>query len=351
MLALLVSLPEVARAGCTEPKMAIQVEQRTQLEGQIRASVLSVGAGVGGSKESDSTWQAQLPSQSVLDNQWILYLLCQEFESGRMPGDQYCAASAAIWSKITGGAVPPDGCSQRTPAPPVLVSSTSPAAVEPQPSAEPTTLASVAAPIASLPAAPPALAAHSSEPNTSAHHWVSPPGSAVPLELFGPVDDDGKAYWYRVESRCVGIIADGAERLFGGTCGTLGEVELTETDGALHAVARNLDQVLQRADHDGPATPSGLWRAEFFSIMGKQSVVLDFGDPRGVGVRWPDTGCKGAWIDQPTDFGPWTLQEELNVPTICPNRAVVTITPLSSDALLLTWEKGITRSVGVARPQ
>ena len=107
---LLALLPTAANAGCQEPRQAVQVQAKASIEGQVRASVAGVGVGGGAAKSSETYWEAQLPSQEALDNQWYLYYLCVEFESGRIPKDYYCSVSSLLWSRISGILVSPDGC-------------------------------------------------------------------------------------------------------------------------------------------------------------------------------------------------------------------------------------------------
>ncbi len=88
--------------------MAVPAEQRQKVEGEVQACVALVRGGASGAKEESIAWQANLPSQSVLDVHWTSEFRCVEYEAGRLPKDAYCEAQEG--EKMSGRSIPVDGC-------------------------------------------------------------------------------------------------------------------------------------------------------------------------------------------------------------------------------------------------
>lgn len=324
--------------------MAIQVEQKVQLEGQVRASIAMFGAGVTGSKQGDSSWQTQLPSQLVLDNQWYLYLLCQEYEAGRMSRDQYCTASSSIWARITGSPISADGCMQMSASAALPVPTL---ALQPEPTAS--SSAEVPRIDSSMIGGSPTVM---NPPATSgSRRWISSSAEVGTNEMFGPLDNDGVPVWYLFNGQCISLIGNGTETVIAGDCAPWTAVQVTIEPTGLHVVADDIDQMLHPADAPGNGKPSRSW-AGFFIMGGggKSGVTLTFEESGRVAVGWMELGCQAVWQPIMSGTGWWKYQETVRS-LLCANNGTVTVRQLSSDAVLLSWSKGAFRSIGIARPQ
>lgn len=99
-----------AFAECKKPVQAVETKRQEELSGEMSATVLNFGGGVSKGKKTETTWQASLPSQSAIDNQWYLYLLCQDYEAGRLTKEQYCDINSGLWSRIAGVPVSAESC-------------------------------------------------------------------------------------------------------------------------------------------------------------------------------------------------------------------------------------------------
>lgn len=316
-----------ALATCQEPTTAIQVERRRNLEGEVRASVVAFSAS--GSIDSDrsDTWQANLPSQNVLDNQWYLYILCEEYESGRLSQAQYCEASAGIWERISGRAMPADGCSVESA--PAVVSTHS----------APTTSGSG---VAALQGA------------RSSVRWATNSPESGTFEFFGPLDIDGASFWYVWNGQCLSRLTPSGsgfteEILGGGRCKPWDSVVIMEQNGSLQVVIDGGLVLMSPMAGAFRGTPRGTWRGAFVNDgSGKPAPIEASWSHTGVDIDWPGTQCRTEWSVDASGPGWWRYTERA-LDDSCVDGATVVLRALAEDVLLMSWEGQGWSTVGLLR--
>jgi hypothetical protein len=350
--------------------MAVQVEHRKQLEGEVEAGVALFRGGASGASDSQATWQANLPSQSMVDNQWRLYLLCQEFEAGRLSRDAYCAASSGIWEAIVGQPIPVEGCSEdsRTgPAPTAPVMATPPQAVKAaaasvpgasglvQPQSQPAALTASAA--VSVPGTV-GVGDRSSHPvdpaagtgasfSARSSHWVLPSDARYDLDLWGPLTKkDGTDMWVLYNGACLSVLElDGGRMvevmlLDRSSCSPWTSIDVDLRSSELLLTADGSQFLFRRAAGPPSRPLDGEWRGAFLGKLPPKvrPVRLEFSGPHAA-VAWSNTGCSSTWVGEgAAEDGSFEYSERSNNPLLCPGGARVTVEAMSDDTVLMLWE-------------
>lgn len=334
MLTLMITA--VAHGGCAEPTQTVQVEARTELQGQVRATVMGFGGSASGERETATAWQSQLPSQQAIDNQWYLYYLCREYESGHMTRHQYCTVSASLWERITGIGVPVESCLSAPSDPLSAV-------------AAPVVQASFTAP-APVPVAPAQQApAHA----ISAVHWQGlVPGSQV-SDMYGPVDIAGISTWFFDNNQgCISTIAEQGGRLqesmlIGAGCTAWSDIAIEASASRLILVGDGMRIAFDPAPPGGSAEWDGVWggalNVEVVSAGRADRSTREGSEPLQVRIlpdgtaltTWEATGCRGAL--QSTARGSNFRAYTEDVSGTCVDGATITLTRIGPDALLAQW--------------
>jgi hypothetical protein len=333
---LLASTP--AQAACQQPALSVQVEQRKLLEGEVQAGVAMFKGAASGSSEVEAAWQANLPSQSIVDNQWRLYLLCQSFESGMLSRDAYCAASAGIWEQIVGRPIPAEGCEKGTPDQVASLPR-----VQITPSVAPVDV-------------PPVVNIIPAE-EVASRHWVQSPQTNNSVELWGPFTDaTGAPLWVAFADSSISYLVgqDGKyqELLLFARLGVVPWSSITIQDAAERLTVTADGTTLEFSVAAGPMSgePTGTWSAEFFGRVPPlvRPARLEFvGDD--VSVAWTKSGCTASWTRVAAEGRIISFVERVDQVLLCANGARVDAEVLSEDTLLLTWQSAGIPVWGIAR--
>ena len=364
--------------------MAVQVEQRKQLEGEVQAGVALIRGGASGSSDSHAAWQANLPSQSIVDNQWRLYLLCEAFEAQRLQRDAYCAASAGIWEQIVGSPIPVEGCENRAegpvsgtdvsqaPAPRQSVEAVVPAAVVPaavpmtplgQPASSQPRVAAVPAPPPTVtadtlpPAAAPASPQATMASGGSSEHWVDAGAPQSGLELWGPLEGDGNdLVWVVFNGSCLSLLVGRGgqyeERMLldRRSCTPWSAVALShEQGGSISLLADGRTFTFSKRADTLTGEPAGIWNAEFYARLPPRvrPLVVEFVGQHAA-VAWR-SGCSASWVRKDGEGGHVQYKERVDQPLLCTPGASVDVQVLSTDTLLLEWNVAGIAVWGLAR--
>ena len=306
-----------------------------------------------GASEAQASWQANLPSQSIVDNQWRLYLLCENFEAGMLTRDAYCAASAGIWEQIVGRPIPVEGCEKggpeavAQPAPPVAPTSNAAETLE-----QPVGVAHLGN-VGELPAPPP-------EPQTvdgsGSVHWVLPPEVYSPLELWGPFSEpEGGTAWVVFNGACLSFLSSEGkgyrevmllDRL---TCTPWTSVSINATAERLSLVADGQQFEFGVGAGSLEGDPSGVWDGEFYGKLPPKvrPVRFEFVGMHAAAV-WKNTGCTANWVRKGMDGSTYTFTERVDQ-ILCTDGAQVNVDVMSADTLLLSWQAAGMTVWGIAR--
>lgn len=337
---MLLSLVGVAFATCFEPKQSVQTETQSRLEGEVRASVMAFSGGASAERETNATFAAQLASQEAIDNQWYLYYLCREFESGHLSRGQYCSVSAALWQRITGAPMSPDACLAEAAAAPAQA--------------------------ATVQAAPPTQSA-----TGSPGRWVGLGPDGRPLEVYGPVDIAGTASLI-LDNRagCLSALqeSDGSWRetmLVGAQCAPWSELTVAQSPDRLLVTADAAKYAFEPVE-GAFTTWDGTWTGAFYTerrTVGKALTSALVGgsavaagqvpitvslDADGGQSKWPATGCRGTLTPDVNGRSLRVYREAVG--PMCVNGATVTLRSLSADSVLIEWlppSGGGTKALGV----
>ena len=387
-----------ASGACQEPAMAVPVEQRQKIEGEVQAGVALVRGGASGSKEQSVAWQANLPSQSVLDAHWSLYLLCVEYEAGRLPKDAYCEAQSGVWEQISGRPIPVAGClsdepvigvsprvaaepgptvspesnaaiptgltSAITSVPAPVIGEFAPPIAEPFPpntgSSDVVVLPSINPPVADLAALAPTAAIGGSTPQSAgamSQRWLSTDERYRGLEVFGPIPGESgeHPWWVATNGTCLSFLA--------GPSGSMTEVMLVDRlqCTAWRTVSISTDGSIMKLTADGnsfsmesvspPAADIalGVWRAELHGRIPPKVRPLSIEFTEGdAAVLWGLTGCSSTWKVQEKNEGESSFRESA-YQLRCMNGAAVDVAVLSQDTLLVHWTNLGIQLWGLAR--
>ncbi len=342
---------------CQAPTMSTQTVDTKALQGQIQATVATIGEGGGGiNRGQHQEWEAQLPSQEAIDNQWYLYYLCVEYEAHRLNRDQYCALTSALWQRIVGQPVAVGDCASRAQQAPV--------AVEPK-QAEPAT-------VAAAPQAP--VGGGIGAGDIRRGRWAALHASGEVIEMFGPVRMAGEELWYSMNDSCLGMLyqeegEDGwNEQILSGLCTPWGGVQLSATPYALTVTEDSGESIVFDFADAAPATlSSGRWVGEMniLSLVdagrapvaaallnglmgGDHRLEISFEESRGR-IHWLDTGCTGE-LTTPRRGAGWTQYSEKITEGNCADGGRFTLMALSNDAVLAIWYRNNLEARGILRP-
>lgn len=363
-LALAALFPRVSHAVCVAPTQAVQATSQQRLEGEVRATVLQFGGAVEAEKESSATWETQLPSQAGIDNQWYLYYLCREYEGGRLPRAQYCTVNAALWSRITGVPVSPDGCLAETPAaapPPAPASAAAASHSPPVPAADTPGTPPPAAPVVAI-----SGSGGGSAPAATGGRWSAHIPGKRSVDLYGPYRIAGTPTWYFDNlSDCVTTLRqkDGRwveEVVAGARCSPWSQVDVVQEGGLLRVTGNG--EVLEASLLEAGTTADlqGAWRGRVYPVndihrrqaglkgmlgdvglasvdrIASMDVSLRIADAGG-STRNESVGCAGTLARGSSGPG-WVQYVETVDEGPCPSGAIVTVFGLSPGSLLFTWE-------------
>lgn len=362
--------PAAARAECQKPETTALASEQSRLEGEVSVTLAALGGGdAQASSDQARTWQAQLPSQNAVDNQWYLYYVCREYEARRITRDQYCAISSGIWERILGHPIEAAECAARpagagagAPAVQATVTLQSSGTVE-QP-------AVVAAPTPQAVAVP-------------RGRWTVLLADGRALDIFGPVRLNGKELWYvENDAGCLSVLTPseggsfGEEMLVGARCSPWQDVRLTVSPQLLVLDAGSEHLELDYVDPAPGRPPDGRWAGTLgftvpptgapsapkglkvamgiVNVVGSAVAPRDFPveltvDRRGGTVEWGSTGCKTK-LGEPRTGAGWVQFTERSEPgALCVDGAKVTLQALSSDAVLMQWSDGNLAAQGMLR--
>jgi hypothetical protein len=343
-----------AEAACRQPAMAVQVEQRKVLEGEVQAGVAMLKGAASGASEAQASWQANLPSQSIVDNQWRLYLLCENFEAGMLTRDAYCAASAGIWEQIVGRPIPVEGCEKGGPEP-------TPKPVAPVAAAEGEAVmgdgAAADAAMVDVVAAPAPTSTRPTVDGARSVHWVLPSQVSSRLEMWGPFSGpkDSTA-WVVFNGSCLSYIVgdDTGYRevmLLGRiSCAPWSSVTVSVSAERLSLVADGKQYEFEVGAGSLVGDPTGAWEAEFYGKLPPKvrPVRLEFVGEH-VAAVWKNTGCTANWVRRSKEENTYTFTENVDQVLLCADGAQVDVEVMSSDTLLLSWHLAGTTVWGIAR--
>ena len=386
-----------AGAACQEPAMAVPVEQRQKIEGEVQAGVALVRGGASGAKEESVAWQANLPSQSVLDAQWTLYLLCVEYEAGRLPKDAYCEAQAGVWEKISGRTIPIDGClssedeaattggatssaivpgAPTAAAPPTVITAApvpqvSPSLAPAPRAVESTTTAGRGPVLVGAPPAPAGLVGEPSVPVVSStvptsptHHavsrsqrWLSTDEKYRGLEIFGPIDlnPDEDPIWVATNGLCLSLLGgpptDMVEDMLVDRrqCSAWTSVAIAVDGPNMQLTADGTTFKLHAVSAPADAVTQGVWRAEFYARIPPKvrPLTVEFTDGDAAAL-WSLTGCSSTWKLSEKSQGEAQYIESAHQ-LRCMTGATVEVFVLAEDTLLLSWTNLGLELFGLAR--
>lgn len=294
----------------------------------MRASVMAFTGNVSGEREANSAYSALMPSQQAIDNQWYLYYLCREYESGRLPRAQYCAASSALWKRITGSEVSPDGCLAA--AEETLAAMTETARPAPTPSGV----------------------------GAEAGRWAALVPGGGPVELYGPVEVLGsESFVFDNRAGCMSLLQpdSGLWRetiLVGARCAPWVEFSVERSGDRATITADGERLVLEPSE--GPFREwDGRWVGEFYverkvvpklltAAVGAEPLVTSSTVRVEVSINgeeavthWPATGCSGRLT--PSGSGVTFRAYREAVPLPCMSGATVTLRALSERSVLIEW--------------
>lgn len=357
-------------AECEQPTTAVQTSERTELEGQVKATVLNFGGEIGGSGSHAREWQSQLPSQSAVDNQWYLYYLCREYEARRITRDQYCAVSSGLWERVVGKPVDMGECAVRT---------TSGGATS-----TPSTSATAVLPGTSSAAAAPAPAPTGT---VRRGRWSALDEKGRAIDVFGPVRLGGEELWYvENDSGCLSVLRHGdtgwVESMIVGACSPWPALDVSATEAELTLRSGDWRLVLDFVDAAPGRVKDGRWVgalgfAETQAAVATPSVEVPEWlrvaaeiagatqaqaqapstfpikvsvDARGGQIDWELTGCTTQLTAPRTGAGWVQFTERAAQDSGCYDGAKVTVQMISGDAVLVQWTDGRDSAQGVLRP-
>jgi len=343
-----------AEAACRQPVMAVQVEQRKVLEGEVQAGVAMFKGAASGASEAQASWQANLPSQSIVDNQWRLYLLCENFEAGMLTRDAYCAASAAIWEQIVGRPIPVEGCEKGGPVAAARPVAPVAAAQDEVGTGDEAVVDVAVADVVVAQISPPTS---QTDVGPGSVHWVLPPEVSYRLEVWGPFSgrEDSSA-WVVFNGTCLSyLVGDGAGYrevmlLDRTSCTPWSSVTVNANADRLSLVADGQQFEFGVAAGSLQGDPAGAWNAEFYGKLPPKvrPVRLEFVGEHAAAV-WKNTGCTANWVRRGKEGNTYTFTERVDQGLFCTDGAQVDVDVLSADTLLLSWQMAGMTVWGIAR--
>ena len=318
-------------AECIPPSSSVLSTQKNKLEGEISATIMGKGLDGGGSKDQEQVWEVMLPSQDIVDNQHYLYMLCTEYEAGRLPKSAYCEITAGIWSRIVGYPLKMEACVEDTAPPPAAT-----ATAQPQKKIE-----------------------RETNNKSKSGRWSATGSRGEQYEFYGPHLIMNQEVWF-VEHKTGGCLSQiykngngYAHEVFFGTCKTWYNIKIEPQSSGL---GLSLDREQLTANFAGLQSNQlkGTWsgtlerkkesavvRALAEGLEMTYNLSLDF-NKQNPEMLWEATKCLHA-LEQTTTASSLFQYRERTISGTCSLSNDIKIIPLSSDKLVMIYMDHLSR--------